>query len=61
MKRKADIASFFRASGKKKSAEAQNDIQGEMEKEQADAEGEDEEPPVSRNLSGPPGYVESAL
>ena len=26
-----------------------------MEKDQADAEGEDEEPLVSRNLSGPPG------
>ncbi|KAF0039187.1 hypothetical protein F2P81_009671 [Scophthalmus maximus] len=50
-----------RASGKKKSAEAQNDIQGEMEKEQADAEGEDEEPPVSRNLSGPPGAVKESF
>ncbi|CAL8353487.1 unnamed protein product [Boreogadus saida] len=49
-RKKADIASFFRASGKK-SAKAKNE--GEMEKKQA--ESEDEEPPESSNLNGPPG------
>ncbi|CAL8286201.1 unnamed protein product [Boreogadus saida] len=48
-RKKADIASFFRASGKK-SAKAKNE--GEMEKKQA--ESEDEEPPESSNLNGPP-------
>ncbi|CAL8268823.1 unnamed protein product [Boreogadus saida] len=47
-RKKADIASFFRASGKK-SAKAKN---GKMEKKQA--ESEDEEPPESSNLNGPP-------
>ena len=49
-RKKADIASFFSASGKK-SAKAKNE--GEMEKKQA--ESEDEEPPESSNLNGPPG------
>ncbi|CAB1459460.1 unnamed protein product [Pleuronectes platessa] len=48
-RKKADIASFFRASGKK-SAKAKNE--DEMEKKQA--ESEDEEPPESSNLNGPP-------
>ncbi|CAL8390333.1 unnamed protein product [Gadus morhua 'NCC'] len=48
-RKKADRASFFRASGKK-SAKAKNE--GEMEKKQA--ESEDEEPPESSNLNGPP-------
>ncbi|CAL8403786.1 unnamed protein product [Boreogadus saida] len=56
-RKKADIASFFRASGTK-SAKAKNE--GEMEKKQAESEdeeppeSEDEEPPESSNLNGPP-------
>ncbi|CAB1445422.1 unnamed protein product [Pleuronectes platessa] len=55
-RKKADIASFFRASGKK-SAKAKNE--DEMEKKQA--ESEDEEPPESSNLNGPPDVSERLI
>ncbi|CAB1435235.1 unnamed protein product [Pleuronectes platessa] len=55
-RKKADIASFFRASGKKL-AKAKNE--DEMEKKQA--ESEDEEPPESSNLNGPPDVSERLI